>query len=224
MPEQFDGLIATVGGSPEPLLKTLANNRPQYVLFVVSEGSGSTVENDILPGMDCRADCDYLVISDPNDMGAKYRELRDSRTGDWLTKHNLDPSDVYLDITGGTKAMSAALALAGVERFSAFSYVGGTNGTRTTWARWLQVPNTWFPPRTPGTPTRCATWLWPMKCWQDTTPTQPAASSTRRPTSAAPIFPGNCNSLCRWRGCSAVLTGSTSFKFLNTSMGRISGS
>lgn len=150
MPKQFAGLIASVGGSPEPLLKTLAANRPQYVLFVVSEGSSTTVENDILPAMDYQPTCDYLVISDHNDMGAVYRELRDGRVEDWLNEHALHAEDVYLDITGGTKAMTAALALAGVERFNAFSYVGGEErnknnlGTVITGSEYLvSTPNPW---------------------------------------------------------------------------------
>lgn len=150
MPDRFAGLIASVGGSPEPLLKTLADNRPRYVLFVVSEGSSSTVENEIVPNIDHQAMCDYLDISDPNDMGVIYRELRDGRVEDWLREHELDAGDVYLDITGGTKAMSAALALAGVEQFNAFSYVGGTErnkgnlGTVVSGSEYLvATPNPW---------------------------------------------------------------------------------
>ena len=150
MPKQFAGLIASVGGSPEPLLKTLADNRPQYVLFVVSEGSSSTVENEILPNVDYQPTCDYLVISDHNDMGTIYQEMRDGRIEDWLNQQKLDAEDVYIDITGGTKAMSAALALAGVERFNAFAYVGGNErnknnlGTVITGSEYLvSTPNPW---------------------------------------------------------------------------------
>ena len=150
MPDRFAGLIATVGGTGEPVLKTLNDNYPQYVLFIVSEGSISTVEKEVLPGMGYAPAWDYLVISDPNNMGTIYQELRDGRVEQWLKDNELDVADVYLDITGGTKAMTAALALAGVENFHFFSYVGGTErnkenlGTVVSGSEYLvSTPNPW---------------------------------------------------------------------------------
>ena len=39
------GLVATVGGSPEPLVKTLEVHMPPNVLFVVSDRSRPYVES-----------------------------------------------------------------------------------------------------------------------------------------------------------------------------------
>ena len=150
MSGRFAGLIASVGGSAEPLLKTLREHRPQYVLFVVSDGSFATAVNEIEAVMDYAPTYDYLQIPNPNDLESIYRELRDGRVDQWLDRNGLDAADVYLDITGGTKAMSAAVTLAGVETFRWFSYVGGTErdknnlGTVITGAEYLvSTPNPW---------------------------------------------------------------------------------
>ena len=67
---------------------------------------------------------EYLEVSDHENIGSCYRQIREGMDG-WLTRRLLDPDTVFVDITGGTKAMTAALTLAGVERFRRFTYVGG---------------------------------------------------------------------------------------------------
>lgn len=119
------GIIVSVGSSPEPVRKVLDQGRPQYVLFVVSSGSKPHVQGEILPALpDYVPQYNYLTISDHEDIGACYRQIR-TDIERWLHDRELKPEDVYVDITGGTKAMSAALALAGVEHFNRFTYVGG---------------------------------------------------------------------------------------------------
>jgi hypothetical protein len=44
---------------------------------------------------------------------------------DLLAEAKVRPAEVLVDYTGGTKTMSAALVLAGIEWFQQFSYVGG---------------------------------------------------------------------------------------------------
>ncbi len=119
------GTIASVGGSPEPVRKAL-EARPAYVLFVVSGDSRSQVENEILPGLDYVPQYGYSEISDHQDIGICYQEIR-TDIERWLSERKLDPEEVYVDITGGTKPMSAALTLAAVEHFKNFVYVGGSS-------------------------------------------------------------------------------------------------
>ena len=119
------GTIASVGGSPEPVQKAL-EGQPAYVLFVVSSGSRSQVENEILPGLDYVPQCGYSEISDHQDIGICYQKIR-TDIERWLSERKLDPEEVYVNITGGTKPMSAALTLAAVEHFKNFVYVGGSS-------------------------------------------------------------------------------------------------
>ena len=119
-------MIASVGGSPEPVRKALGEGRPPYALFVVSGASRSQVEDEILPGLGYVPQYGYLEISDHQDIGICYQEIR-TDIERWLSERKLAPEEVYIDITGGTKAMSAALMLAAVERFKNFTYVGGSS-------------------------------------------------------------------------------------------------
>lgn len=66
-----------------------------------------------------------MEVSNHEDIGSCYDEIR-RKVAEWLERRDLADADVAIDITGGTKPMSAALALAAVERFSHFRYVGGT--------------------------------------------------------------------------------------------------
>lgn len=119
-----NGLIVSVGGSPEPVIKAIKLKNPDNILFVVSGDSKSTVEDKILRELDYVPQYKFLEISEHQHIGSCYREIRDGMDG-WLRERDLKPNDVYVDITGGTKAMSAALALAAVERFHTYTYVGG---------------------------------------------------------------------------------------------------
>ena len=92
---------------------------------MVSDGSKPQVEQEILPaisGTPPQWEC--LPVTDHQDIGRCYGEIRQG-LADWLRRRDLQDSDVAVDITGATKAMSAALALAAVERLSSFRYVGG---------------------------------------------------------------------------------------------------
>ena len=123
----FRGLIATVGGTADPILVTIEQNQPEFVLFIVSadsRGTGELVAEAI--ELDAPPQCDFLEVSDPQHFGTSYEEIRRG-TEDWLAEHMLDALEVTADITGGTKVLSAALALSGVERFREFTYVGGSD-------------------------------------------------------------------------------------------------
>ena len=122
----WQGMVASLGGTPAPIIKALLARRPTHALFVVSESSAGDVEDKVVPGLDDGYVPQYqkAVVSNPQVLGKSYQEIR-VRIARWLEEVGLDPAGVYVDITGGTKVMSAALALAAVEHFSDFSYIGG---------------------------------------------------------------------------------------------------
>ena len=123
---RFRGLIATVGGAADPIVASIDQSRPDFVLFVVSEDSRETAQLAVEASeLEPPPLCDYWEISDPQSFATSYDEIRQG-TENWLSKRGLDPREVTADITGGTKVMSAAFALAGVERFQEFTYVGGS--------------------------------------------------------------------------------------------------
>ena len=121
---KFNALIASVGGSPQPVIKAIEWQKPDFILFVVSEGSRAQVEGEVLPALDYVPQREFAVVPDHQDIGTCYQEIRDAASA-WLARLGIADSEVYVDNTGGTKPMSSALAMAAVERFSAFTYVGG---------------------------------------------------------------------------------------------------
>ena len=130
-------LIATVGGSPEPLAASVLHWRPARTFFVVSAETKSAVSSQIIPTVQSGGwpDFDagrYDLVEVPNaqDFTGIVVALRslDERIVGWLHDHL--SSEVITDFTGGTKAMTAGLALAAARWPCQISYVGGTERTK----------------------------------------------------------------------------------------------
>jgi CRISPR-associated protein (TIGR02710 family) len=130
-------LIATVGGAPEPIAASLLRWRPARALLIVSPQTRDSVVRDILPKV-CDAGwpdfdagrCDFHEIPDHQDYCGIVNQLRplDDRVAAWQRGH--PDAEIIADFTGGTKAMSAALALAAGRWSCRISYVGGTERTK----------------------------------------------------------------------------------------------
>ena len=120
------GMIASVGGSPRPIVFSLNSDEPSMILFIVSEGSRPQVERSILPELEYGVpQHEYLQVSNHQDIETCYSEMRDGIAA-WLQRREISPDEVRVDYTGGTKVMSAALALSAVEYFSEFKYIASS--------------------------------------------------------------------------------------------------
>lgn len=123
-------LIVSVGGSHEPILTSIRHHRPRLVIFFASMKSAEDIgaikraleeesvsfanENVIVPDAERLVDCYVSALS----------------CLDRARAAGYEPADILVDFTGGTKVMSAALALASVGRGCRFSYVGGRERTK----------------------------------------------------------------------------------------------
>ena len=125
-------LIATVGSSPEPIVKSILHWRPDRILFVPSFDTASVITGirDLLDKKEYRPDegrYDIVELSDPQDFLNCVLEMRsglESRVVEWHGRG--DGYRCVVDFTGGTKCMTAALALVARPWMdSHFSYVGG---------------------------------------------------------------------------------------------------
>jgi hypothetical protein len=129
--------VCTVGGSPEPLVAALEKFRPARVLFVVSPDSRASlpriVETLAAKGYELGPGTRQSVqVRDPDDIVVCVQDMReqlDPEVRRWRAQGS--DHDVVADVTGGTKCMSAALALVarpwtGVQ----FAYVGGAQRTQ----------------------------------------------------------------------------------------------
>jgi len=130
-------LIATVGGAPEPIIASLLHWRPARAVFIVTPQTCGMVVRDIQPKV-CvggwpefdAGRYDLHEITGHQDYSGIVNQLRplDGRVAAWQCGHS--GAEVIADITGGTKAMSAALALAAGRWPCRISYVGGNERTK----------------------------------------------------------------------------------------------
>jgi CRISPR-associated protein (TIGR02710 family) len=129
-------LICSVGGSPEPLVGTLKHWAPQRVVFVTSPETRPLVAETIVPlaqseGVSLPLGCyDCLMLPDSQDLSAclgKLHELN-RELERWLGRDG--DFKIVVDYTGGTKTMTAALAMY-VRRWPCrLCYVGGRERTK----------------------------------------------------------------------------------------------
>jgi CRISPR-associated protein (TIGR02710 family) len=143
------GAIFSLGGTPAPIIEALKRRPVECALFVVSEKSEPQVEQALLPAIGYPLQWECVRLDDPDDLNACYQQIRFALSG-WLDRRRLRSEEVYFDLTGGTKPMSAALTLAAVERIPFYHYVSGERekeGLGTVIAgteRPIAGPNPWM--------------------------------------------------------------------------------
>lgn len=124
-------LICTVGGSPEPIVASIKHWRPSRIRFVHSPQTKQEVINNILSALREEGvqldlgQCDFTELTDGQDFRGCIDKLGEltSVVEEWVARG--EGYQVVVDFTGGTKCMSAALALQARRWPCAFSYVGG---------------------------------------------------------------------------------------------------
>ncbi|TVL99180.1 MAG: TIGR02710 family CRISPR-associated protein [Candidatus Brocadia sp. WS118] len=118
-------ILISVGGSPQPIIKSLNEQRPEYICFFTSEATKDSTEKDILPCLTYKPrHWDWIITPNAEGLSECYREIA-TRLPDILKKWNVKESELIVDYTGGTKTMSVAVTLATIELSSTYTYVGG---------------------------------------------------------------------------------------------------
>jgi CRISPR-associated protein (TIGR02710 family) len=118
-------IVASVGGSPQPIIFSINNQRPDYVIYFVSPDSRPKVWDEIEPALEHRPkDREIIVTSDEQNLNAGVKVLMERLPGIYEQWH-IAPEEVIGEFTGGTKAMSSALVLALSDSGARFSYIGG---------------------------------------------------------------------------------------------------
>jgi CRISPR-associated protein (TIGR02710 family) len=123
-------MLISVGGSSKPVVVSLNHQKPDYICFFVSEETKKIPQTEILPNLTFTPKhWDFLVTPAAEGLSESYRTISEELPR-ILKKWNINPSDIIVDYTGGTKNMSAALVLATIEYTSKYSYVGGVERTK----------------------------------------------------------------------------------------------
>jgi len=125
-----DILAVTVGGSPRPIAFSISHYRPRRVVFFASKGSeqklyeeGGVLQLSAEWGVELQEQDYTLACVDHQNLYSCFLTMYDTLHGvmalnGWSGGRNV------LDLTGGTKLMSAALALAGEHLPVEYGYVG----------------------------------------------------------------------------------------------------
>lgn len=118
-------ILISVGGSPQPIIKSLNEQKPDYICFFTSEPTKDSTERDVLPNLSFKPrHWDWIVTPNAEGLSECYKEIV-TKLPDILKKWNVKESQIIVDYTGGTKTMSVAITLATIEWSSMYSYVGG---------------------------------------------------------------------------------------------------
>lgn len=124
-------LVATVGGTPDPILITCRALKPDKVIFISSKTSRPVVDTIVKtlkaewPAFGPANYEDHHELPDPQDFGLCVRTIRRLTPTVMQWAQRGSDYEVYVDITGGTKSASAALGLVAHRWPCRFVYVGG---------------------------------------------------------------------------------------------------
>lgn len=121
-------MIMSLGGSPEPLRKSIAEYKPEHIIFFASQDS-ILKSGDVLQQADPRLKVKSEITEDPNSLFECYKTAR--RCVDRATLLGIPDNEIVIDYTGGTKVMTASLILATVGCPYRFNYVGGDLRTKS---------------------------------------------------------------------------------------------
>ncbi len=123
-------LLISVGGAPQPIIRSIEYHRPERVVFFASVQSRETIDIEIRQPCGHSWAADELVVTpDAQSLLACLTVLRGG-LDDALSRLGVTDTDLVVDFTGGTKPMVAALVLAMIRRPVTFSYVGGERRDR----------------------------------------------------------------------------------------------
>ncbi len=120
-------MIMSLGGSPEPLRKSIAEHRPERIIFFASQDSFLKA-GEVLDQTDPKPKIELELTEDPNSLFECYKTAR--RCVDRAVRSGYSDDEIMIDYTGGTKVMTAALILATVGCPYQFNYVGGNARTK----------------------------------------------------------------------------------------------
>lgn len=125
MVKKIRAMIVSVGGTPGPIVFSLNQSKPEYICFFTSKQTKKMIEEEILPNLSFKPrHYDWIVTPNAEFLSDCYSQLV-KKMPELLDKWEIDPKDVCVDFTGGTKTMSVALALATIDESCCYSYVGG---------------------------------------------------------------------------------------------------
>jgi CRISPR-associated protein (TIGR02710 family) len=118
--------VVSVGGSEQPIIYSLNERQPEFIIYFTSQNSRRIVRQKIEPALKYRPE-DHEIITTPDEQNLVASvEILLRQLPAILSQWNVDFDCVIGDYTGGTKTMSSAVVMALAGKGCRYSYVGGT--------------------------------------------------------------------------------------------------
>ena len=112
-------LVLSVGGTPDPLVKSIEMIKPHKVIFIASQETSSTIKEVRELTSDQQYKEKIITLINSEDLHEVFRV-------GYKAKRYLIEGEVYVDYTGGTKSMSVGLALSFFGKdIKEYLYIGG---------------------------------------------------------------------------------------------------
>ncbi|HLA78517.1 MAG TPA: hypothetical protein VJU18_13135 [Vicinamibacteria bacterium] len=133
-------LVVPVGGTPEAPLAAIREVKPHFVAYVVSAQTRPIVDQIEAQLGTPVPKAREILLSDPQDLTATFREIQ-AKLPSILREWNLGWDALCVNLTGGTKVMTAALALATSTGRTATSMSAAPSARRKVSARSPLAPS-----------------------------------------------------------------------------------
>lgn len=117
-------LILSVGGALSPLIYSINQHKPDYIIFFASAESKGQIPEILRSIGFTPKGTDIIVTESAENINHCLRKLK-TELPQKLKSWKVEPAKTIIDYTGGTKSMSAALVLSTIDLSSTFSYIGG---------------------------------------------------------------------------------------------------
>ena len=122
-------LILSLGGNVDPLIRSITAMRPTRLCFIATAQSAEGIDC-ILHSVGSDLPNETIVLSNGQDIAQITRELTFAIAGHHEWTQLAHEGRLMVDLTVGTKAMAASIALAFSSLPVIFSYVGGMARTK----------------------------------------------------------------------------------------------
>lgn len=118
-------MIVSVGGTPAPVVRSICEHNPDFVVFLASQETSdlvSQIKREVTGG-NCPIRSELTIVENVNDLLHCYQRAEEAVQR--VARKGFKNDEVIVDYTGGTKNMSVAIALATINHGFSFSYIGG---------------------------------------------------------------------------------------------------
>ncbi|AEE15341.1 CRISPR-associated protein, TIGR02710 family [Thermodesulfobium narugense DSM 14796] len=120
-------MIITLGGTPEPVIKSIKSHKPKYVSIIASQDSINQIIFITQETKNSTAKIKKFIVDDHQSIEETFCKANEAY--DWISEF-ATPEEIVVDFTPGTKAMSVGLFMAMSNKRVRFCYIGGKKRTK----------------------------------------------------------------------------------------------